>query len=102
MKWNKYVRGGIDGDTFLAAVSDGEAVEPIAAPQTETTTSLFTEPWESLEGRDINFNPADHFEDVQLLDLEGYNPKWNAPTAADLQRASIHGKISFQEKYGKK
>lgn len=98
----QYLRGDMDGDTFLAAISDGEVVEPIAAPAAETATFLFTEPWESLVERNINFNPADHFEDIQLLDLAGCDPKWNTLTAEDLQRASKHGKISLQEKYGKK
>ena len=64
---------------------------------------LFDTPWEKLVERNMSFDPSQHFESLQSLELiEGKKSQWDIITAKEQARVSKHGNISLQEKYDKK
>lgn len=96
-----YLSGEIDGEELLRRINpDGEPLELSELAEPEPLP--FSSSWCELVTADMSFDPKQHFENTQFLDLGTANPKWHTITAPERIRDSKQGELSLLEKYRKK
>lgn len=98
----EYLDGRIDGESFLACVNPGEELHLTEVSVSESAMPPLFASWQTLVEGDLNFDPKQQFEDMQVLDLASESPLWEVMTSKALEKESKDGVVSLQEKFGKK
>ena len=100
----EYLNGKISGKKFLQRLNPEQEELDLDRPiELSLAEGLFDTPWEKLVEQNMSFDPSQHFESLQSLELiEGKKSQWDVITAKEQARVSKHGNISLQEKYNKK
>lgn len=97
----EYLEGKITGEEFLQRINpEGEELDLESPCQTPAEDILFT-PWEQLVEGNMSFDPKQHFQTMQTLDLSAEDPHWEISTAHMQESSSKHGNESLLEKYQK-
>ena len=100
----EYLNGKISGKKFLQRLNPEQEELDLDRPiELSLAEGLFDTPWEKLVEQNMSFDPSQHFESLQSLELiEGKKSQWDVITAKEQARVSKHGNISLQEKYNQK